>query len=335
MDLNQHKGKILIGGGALALLVVVLLTALTTAYVLAPGGGARNNAGGPPPEKTPAEALAECDRLASTPGDPARTTAPVSDEQFAPVAAVAACKEAVNKNSGSMRANFQLGRSLWLSKRDAEAYEQFRIALRGGYAAAFKYMGDAYRDGRLPPGETANLPTAIALYRKAADGGFAGADIAQIDAQKQLDSMVFDKTLFQNGDYMEMIYNNDYSKLDFPLALVYYMQGVAAGLEDNNVVFMDQSCKELTSKAGLDALQVAEPAVLIIAIFGSTDKKGQWTPEGLIKALLSGLVKDYLFDQGKRDATVLYNPDQRYGCKSDVTRQILSHMMLVIKNTTK
>src|SRR5579862_2140192 len=38
MDLNQHKGKILIGGGALALLVVVLLTALTTAYVLAPGG---------------------------------------------------------------------------------------------------------------------------------------------------------------------------------------------------------------------------------------------------------------------------------------------------------
>lgn len=335
MDLNSHRRKIVVGGAISALAVVVLGTALIT-LILTGGGKAGGGAPGMfgPKPRTAAEALAACDLAASTPGDPQRRTAPVSDEQFGPAAAIEACAEAVAKNPAEPRAHFQFGRSLWLSRRDAEAYEQFKIALQAKYTAAFKYMGDAYRDGRLPPGESRNLATAVALYDIADKGGFPEAAAAKIDAQRQLDSMTFDKSLFQNGDYMERIYNKKYDDMKFPLAIVYYMQGIAEGFEDNNVVFIDQSCKELSSMAGQQLLQLASPVVALGAILGSTDGQGSWSPEGLIDAVGARIGKDYIIDQGRRDATVLYNDAGRYGCKSEVTQQILSHMMIVVKNTS-
>lgn len=284
-------------------------------------------------KKSPAELMLACDQLAAMPGDPNRASAPVADDSFAPAAAVEKCGAALAANPNAPRAMFQLGRALWLSHQDDRAYEQLKAARLAGYGAAALLLGHAYRDGRLPAGETANLQTAAVLYEEASKAGIDGADAALADAQREIARNTFDKSLFQNGDYMEVLHSGDFSKITYPLSMLYYMQGIAKGFDDNNVIFLDQACKPLLSKVGIDLLNNVEILVVAGSVFGTKDDQGNWTPEGLAKALGSGLVKDYLIDQGERDATILYNEDIRYGCKSDVTKKILGNMMLVIRNT--
>lgn len=315
--------------------------ALIVAGVAAGGvlaaGCSRGAGGGAPAAEaasqiSPEEALAACDRLASAPGDPLRAEAAVTDEAFAPAPALAACADAVAQNADSARAHFEYGRSLAQSGRDADAYEEFKTARLAGYPAASLALANAYRDGRLPSGEQASLATAVTLYEEAANGGVGGADKALADARLELERATFDKSLFQNGDYMAALYTGDYSNIKQPLALVYYMQGVASGFEDSNVIFMDQACKALVSKAGLDLIRNADGPVSWAQILAATDPSGKWSPAGLVDVLAASAVRSYVIDMGERDATVLYG-EGRYGCKSPVTRQVLSHMMLVVKNT--
>ena len=296
---------------------------------------AENNgasASAPLSQTTPVEALAKCDRLAAAPGDPQRVNAPVADDAFAPGIAVTACADAVALNGDNARAHFEYGRALSQGGRNADAFEQFKAARLAGYPAASLYLANAYRDGHVPPGESANLATAGTLYQEAVKGGVGGADKGLADAQRELDRATFDKSLFQNGDYMEALYTGDFGKTKLPLSVVFYMQGVAAGFEDSNVIFMDQACKQLVSKAGLDLIRNADGLASWAQILSATDSSGKWSPSGLAGVMAASVGRDYVFDMGERDATVLYNDEGRYGCKSPVTQQVLSHMMLVIKN---
>ena len=127
---------------------------------------AENNgasASAPLSQTTPVEALAKCDRLAAAPGDPQRVNAPVADDAFAPGIAVTACADAVALNGDNARAHFEYGRALSQGGRNADAFEQFKAARLAGYPAASLYLANAYRDGHLPPGESANLATAVAV----------------------------------------------------------------------------------------------------------------------------------------------------------------------------
>ena len=103
------------------------------------------------------ERVSRCDALASYPADPGRYAAGVTDEQFAPGAAVDACRAAVDADPQLPRSWFQLGRSYWIAQRDEEALAAFVEAAKLGYAPAMKFIGDAYNEGRgLPPGEGAH-----------------------------------------------------------------------------------------------------------------------------------------------------------------------------------
>ena len=263
-------------------------------------GASDSGTGATSPQASPAEALASCDKLASAPGDPQRVDAPVADDAFAPGPAVTACADAVAQNADNPRAHFEYGRALVQGGRDADAFEQFKAARLAGYPAASFYLANAYRDGRVPSGATPSLDAAVTLYEEAVKGGVAGADKALTDARRELSRAVFDKSLFQNGDYMEALYTGDFGKAKMPLAVLFYMQGVAAGFEDSNVVFMDQSCKQLVSRAGLDLIRNADGVVAWAQILSATDSSGQWSPSGLGNVMAASLGRSYVFDMGER-----------------------------------
>ena len=115
-------------------------------------------------DDSPADALKKCDALASHPHDPGRYAAGVSDEQFAPGAAIEACEPAAKLNPELARVWFELGRSYWMGQRDKEAFNTFYEAAKRNYAPAMKYIGDAYLLGRgLPSGEQRDGQTGTAM----------------------------------------------------------------------------------------------------------------------------------------------------------------------------
>jgi hypothetical protein len=334
MDLNPHKGKIAAAGIVGLVCLAFLLGAVVSrdvGRVNQPLGSSAIETDAPP---SPQELMNECDRLAAAPTDPSRTAAPVADEALAPAAAISACEIAVSANPEEPRAKFQLARALWVSRRDTEAFAHLRDARLMGYAVASLYLGDAYRDGRLPPDQTANIHTAIALYEEASDNGINDATTALEDARRELARNTFDISLFQNGDYMRRLHENDFENVQYPLSLIHYMQGLAQGFDDHAVLFIDQECRSLVSQVGIDILQAAEGPVLWASILGSTNESGDWSPQGFITALASSQTRQYVIDQGKRDASVLYNEDGRYGCSSEVTKTVLGNMMVIARNTS-
>ena len=275
MDLNAHKGKL-----AVFVLVALVMIAFLSGSLINSGSAPQGLASGVEQAALTSEELTKkCDDLAAYPGDPMRTSAPVDDASFATAAAVSACEAALAADTANSRIMFNLGRALYLSGQYELAYENLKAARLAGYSAASLLLGDAYRDGKLPDGEVGNLNTAMVLYEEAERGGVESASAALLDAKRELDRSTFDKSLFQNGDYMEKLYTGDFSKTGFPVSVLHYMQGIAYGFEDSNVLFIDQACKPLLSKVGIDLLnsEAVESAVVLASTIGSQDEQGNWS----------------------------------------------------------
>jgi tetratricopeptide (TPR) repeat protein len=274
------------------------------------------------------EALKKCDALASHPHDPGRYAAGVTDDQFAPGAAIEACEPAAKLNPDLARVWFELGRSYWIGQRDKEAFAAFVEAAKRNYAPAMKYLGDAYLEGRgLPAGQVQDAQTALEWYKKSADGRFADgikaveevqayikkktndAEQARLEAERAK----FDASIFQNPQIMSRAYEgtlNGINKSEF----AYYISGFVGTLGGTEPFFVNgQACIPLvaaTTTSGITKL------VLELSM----------SPGNLANVLSSNsgtinIVK--LSDQGHRDAIALFN---RYGCEGAVAHTVVENI---------
>lgn len=131
-----------------------------------------------------AGAADDCDRLAASPLDPQRTQGGVAFDQVDAVAAINACRRAVEADSDNARLQYQYGRSLTKGQNHPEAWAWNRKAADQGYAAAQYNLGVMYSEGAGIPQDHAE---AAEWYRKAADQGF-------VLAQHQLGLMYLNGT---------------------------------------------------------------------------------------------------------------------------------------------
>lgn len=137
-----------------------------------------------------ATAETDCDRLAASPFDPQRTHDGVAFDQVDAVAAINACRRAVEADPDNARLQYQYGRSLTKGQNHPEALAWNRKAADQGYAAAQYNLGVMYSEGMGIPQDHAE---AAEWYRKAADQGF-------VLAQHQLGLMYLDGTGIAQDD---------------------------------------------------------------------------------------------------------------------------------------
>lgn len=263
---------------------------------------------------SPEEARNLCDTRASHPRDPNRYLAGVPDEQFGPGAAIEACELAVKLNPNVPRLLFQLGRAYWMAQRDKEAVTNFLEAANSGYAAAMKYVGDAYLEGRgLPSSVKPNAQNALEWYRKAADGGFRDADKAvreieeklKSEAQQALDPSIFQRPLFMSTLYFGV---EEGRKIRSMSSFIFYVAALHKEI-DGKIIFLENgsACKPLLS------------GIAITNMYSDMQNWAVADPD-----TMNNIVK--ASEQGRNDMVTLYN---RYGCKSDVTTTIMHNINAV------
>jgi hypothetical protein len=257
--------------------------------------------------------VAACDKIASHPHDPRRQLAGVPDDQVPLGAAIEACGRATKEHPKSARSWFQLGRSYWLARRDKEAFAAFIEAADQGYPAAMKFIGDAYLEGRgLPKDQQQDANTALKWYKMASDGGFEDGQTAIEELKKNQ----FNPNLFKRPEFITMMYEGRFSRLDAPISFLIYVTGFNEELGSERVSFIDQSCTPLSTLGGTLALQGSS---LLAAVRSFKNKK---VMDQTISALL---ISPLLTDEGHRDAFTLIN---NYGCKSRIAKTILDHTNL-------
>lgn len=264
---------------------------------------------------SPEDAIAKCDALASDPHDPDRYAAPVADEQFAPGAAIEACKAAVDANPDFARGWFELGRAYWIGEHDTEAFAAFVRAAKRNYAPAMKYIGDAYNEGRgLPDGEAQSIETAVIWYQKASDAGLRYATKALEDAKLTLASNRFDGSIFQNPSYMSVLYSGDFSKIDYPILFLAYVRAFSDELGGNNVYMTNQSCKGMVTALG----NTVNSVQTLMAYLSTLSEDN-----GIGKVVLNSILGDTFYhDMGERDANILVD---RYKCNTPITKTIVAN----------
>jgi hypothetical protein len=330
----RGKGAVFFGG-------LLLAGGLGGAVV----GGAFDNLGNAPARPTSAAAApapsasatapdvaaekARCAALAADPNDPGRAAKPVPDGDFVPAQAIEACEVAARLDPNDPQVRFELGRSYWLARRDSEALEQFGWAAKGGYAAAAKFLGDAYYFGRgLPPREEQNFPAALDWYKKARDAGYPGAADLVETTERTIRKNTFDASVFQRGDYMTLLYENRLKDVDSPVAMAFYLQGVVSRLDDEQTVFMDPKCKPLLNYIGNFVIQNGQLlAIAKVLADGDKDKSGR----PILIGALSFVAGSMFRDQGNRDGIILWDGDH-YGCDSAVTKKIVSNIMVKLQD---
>lgn len=133
-----------------------------------------------PDEAIPA---AVCDQLAAHPFDPDRIGPGVTPWEMDRERALPACRAAVAAEPNNPRLAFQLGRALERHQEYDEARRQFQRAVDAGYVPAMSSLALMllYREN---PSLT-DLPTALALLRRAVDAGFSSAVIAYGDILRE------------------------------------------------------------------------------------------------------------------------------------------------------
>lgn len=324
--------------------IIAVITVVAAFAALGFGIGVRNSevqTTAPPTEVTKpiitetgptvAEMAMECHTLSAHPSDRNRSAAGVSDTELAPGIAIPACERAVAASPDDTTLVFELGRSLWIGGRDSEALAKFAESAERGHAGAMKYIGDAYVEGRgLPPNVEANIQEAANWYRKSSDAGFVDADTALTEAEQQIARNTFDPKIFQNGKFMEILYNGDFSNIEAPIALAYYAKGLVQGLDSNESIFLDQNCKAMIGRLGSQVVDISQFAAFIKQ-FDNAGKNNEEPVETFLKILLQKGGEPYFLDQGQRDATVLYNKDV-LGCDSEVTKKVVNNIMITSNN---
>lgn len=118
------------------------------------------------------EAPTLCDELAANPSDPDRVAKGVGFEEIDPVAALAACKDAIDKWSNSPRFLYQLGRAHDRSDEMSDAIKRYEDAAALEYPYALYVLGYVYEDG---DGATPDIDKAIGWYVKGAEAGVLNA----------------------------------------------------------------------------------------------------------------------------------------------------------------
>ena len=129
---------------------------------------------------SPAQALATeppaatCDRLASSPFDSSRPTnlAGVEISDLDPAAAIPACRAALAADPANPRLTFELGRALAKQGGSEEAIALYRKAAAGGHAGAMNVLGMFYEGGKEVPKDMAE---AMRWYEKGAAAGNSAA----------------------------------------------------------------------------------------------------------------------------------------------------------------
>ena len=113
-----------------------------------------------------------CDSLATPPGDTDTQTPGVKFQDINTAAALDICEQAAKQPQRTPRDLYLYGRVLDAAKRYAEAAKQYSAADRAGYPRAAAALGGLYYMGL---GVRKDAAIAIALYRRAGDGGYADA----------------------------------------------------------------------------------------------------------------------------------------------------------------
>jgi hypothetical protein len=119
--------------------------------------------------------ITRCDELAGHPLDPARVVRGVAFPDMRPTDAIAACNAALKKEPANQRLRFELGRALERGGSYAEAVAAYRRAADSGYAAAQMSLGTMYQDGL---GITRDDAQAVTWFRNAAERNYALAEDA-------------------------------------------------------------------------------------------------------------------------------------------------------------
>lgn len=150
-----------------------------------------------------------CDKVAAHPQDKQRWGEGVDDKSVAPALAISRCTAAVKEHPSTARFHFQLGRALWIAQRYKEAVSHLSQAGEMNYAAAFAYLGDAYRDGI--GGVRTDQARSIKFYQAAADGGFEDARGMLSAALGEAKQNTFTTEGFLEPEIVEGLYTGDFS----------------------------------------------------------------------------------------------------------------------------
>jgi TPR repeat protein len=116
--------------------------------------------------------LTNCDKYAGSLLDPRMKGAGVAADKIDPKIAIPACEEAVRNYPNNGRFLFQLGRSYFAAKDDAQALAWYRKSADQRYGPGQYNLGFMYQNGR---GVLQDDVQAVAWFRKAADQGDAEA----------------------------------------------------------------------------------------------------------------------------------------------------------------
>ncbi len=119
-----------------------------------------------------------CDTLAANPYDPHRVAKGVDSQAIDARQAIIACSEAVRAYPTELRFQFQLARAYRGAARYDEAIDWYRKAAEGGYAGAQNSLGVMYARGL---GVQQSCAMAVAWYLKAAAQGY---NIARLNLER-------------------------------------------------------------------------------------------------------------------------------------------------------
>ncbi len=150
-----------------------------------------------------------CDDVAAHNQDRQRWGKGISDEDLAPALAISRCAAAVKEYPETARFQFQLGRAFWIAKRYREAIAPLTAGATGGHAAAYAYLGEAYKNGL--GGVPQDNDRAMKYYQLAAQSGFKTAEDALATLQKEAKQSTFSSEGFQEPGIMQGLYTGDFS----------------------------------------------------------------------------------------------------------------------------
>ena len=303
------------------ILLINLLTITILAYHEAAADDAQASA-----------ALSQCDALASHPNDPGRFSAGVPDDQLAPGRDIPICEAAAKLNPDQARAWFELGRVYWSAHRDTEALSAFVEAAKRDYAPAMKYIGDAFLHGRgLPTDFQQDAYTAKAWYEKSS-AGFPDGMNALHDLEDYLAKNQFDKSIFQNQEFMTKLYSNQFDPESEDMFFNSYLTAFMEKLRSQEMFFMDQLCAPQITEFTLIKIRLhkdkslGKPAIdntnYTPSLAGYMNNPGAYLLSGLTGGITESMNSTPLqmtTDQGTNDAIAL---ERHYGCNSNIVKTI-------------
>ena len=299
-----------------------------------------------------------CDDVAAHIQDKQRWGKGISDEEVAPALAISRCAAAVKEYPETARFQFQLGRAFWIAQRYREAIAPLTAAATGGHAAAYAYLGEAYKNGL--GGVLQDNNRAMKYYQLAAESGFKTAEDVLTTLQKEAKQSTFSSEGFQEPGIIQGLYTGDFAL--FPSGydqwfLDVYLLTFSEWFNDD-VKFADKNSDNVSSCVLLydpELKQILANKVVadhpLYGRSGSSDPAQQGF--GVIKEMFSqvlkarepggfqdmanknkidgGMALQTLKRKAAKDALYLANT---YGCDGKIVKQIYRNIKPYASNTS-